>query len=58
MRRCDLVSKRYPVAGSSAPIALFAAPAAFAQAMAWDNATHVAKGNAPRPLDLPGGSTG
>jgi hypothetical protein len=58
MRTSYLVSERYGVAGSPAGISMFRIPGALAQATAWDGATHVAKGNAPRPLDLPGGMTG
>jgi hypothetical protein len=68
VRYSDLSLKRYPVGGSVAArvrcstvtnAPMFAAPTALAiQATGWDSASHVAKGNTPRPLELPGGSTG
>ena len=69
MRRSDCSLSRYLAEGSFAgtgrvndrlgSIPMSAVPAVRAfQATAWDNASHVAKGNTPRPLDLPGGSTG
>jgi hypothetical protein len=46
----------YPADGFVAGIPMFFALAT--QATAWNSASHVAKGSTPRPLELPGGSTG
>jgi hypothetical protein len=68
VRRSDRSLNRYSLGGSVAgtrrrmfavTAPMFAVPATFAiQATAWDTASHTAKGNTPRPLELPGGSTG
>ena len=69
VRRSSISLNRYPIGGfiagsrrrmTAATTPMFAVPAALAtQATAWDTASHVAKkGNDPRPLELPGGSTG
>ena len=57
MRCSDRFSQRYPAGGSLTRSVMFATPPAIATT-AWLTAAHVAKGNHPRPLDLPGGSTG
>jgi hypothetical protein len=66
VRTSGITLNRYPTGGFIAGAGLVSAvtpmaaiPAALAfQATAWDSTSHVAKGNTPRPLELPGGSTG
>jgi hypothetical protein len=49
MRYSDLSPEHRLATGSTAAMTMF---------IPWANAARVAKGETPRPLDLPGGSTG